>query len=158
MPVTAHQVQSIASGSVAIQAPGAATTVTPAPSTGPSQGLAEAEVAARRAKGMGNNFHPATSRSYLQILRQHAFSFINTVLFAIGIALVIMGRIDDAILTAGMVVLNVVVGVGQETRAKRKLDEIALLTRPKATVIREGKEKSVDPREIVLGDVIMVRP
>src|SRR5262245_36925140 len=103
-------------------------------------GLSHAEVAARRAAGQGNDFRPATSRTFLQILRQHTLSFINLVLFALGITLVVMGRIDDAILTAGMVLLNVVVGVGQETRAKFKLDQIALLNRPKATVIREGQE------------------
>src|SRR4051794_25893873 len=54
----------------------------------PKQGLSEAEAAARRARGQGNEFHPQTSRSYLQIVRQHAFSFINSILFAIGIALV----------------------------------------------------------------------
>src|SRR5918911_3033109 len=123
-----------------------------------AQGLSEAEAVARRARGLGNEFHPQTSRSYLQILRQHAFSFINTGLFAIRIALVVLGRIDDAILTAGMVLLNVIVGVGQEARAKHKLDEIALLTRPKANVIRDGRERAVDPSEIVLGDVLAVRP
>src|SRR5438477_380637 len=123
-----------------------------------ARGLSEAEVVARRARGLGNEFHPQTSRSYMQILRQHAFSFINTVLFAIGIALVLLGRIDDAILTAGMVLLNVIMGVGQEARAKRKLDQIALLTRPKANVIRDGRERAVDPSEIVLGDVLAVRP
>ncbi|HEY9300924.1 MAG TPA: HAD-IC family P-type ATPase, partial [Phormidium sp.] len=37
-------------------------------------------------------------------------------------------------------------------------DEIALLNRPKATVIREGKEQNIDPGEIVLGDILLVRP
>ncbi|NIO41614.1 MAG: HAD-IC family P-type ATPase, partial [Burkholderiales bacterium] len=32
------------------------------------------------------------------------------------------------------------------------------LTRPKATVIREGQERTIDPSEIVLGDVLRVRP
>src|SRR5690348_13680516 len=75
------------------------------PPGSPTQGLSDAEVVARRARGLGNDFHLQTSRSYLQIVRQHAFSFINTILFAIGVALVILGRIDDAILTAGMVLL-----------------------------------------------------
>ena len=122
------------------------------------RGLSESEVLARRAQGQGNEFRLTTSRSYFQILRAHALSFINTVLFAIGIALVVMGRVDDAVLTAGMVVLNVIVGMGQESRAKRQLDRIALLTRPKAAVIRDGQERTVDPRELVLGDVLVVRP
>jgi len=69
-----------------------------------------------------------------------------------------MGQIGDALVTAGLVLLNVIVGVSQEGRAKRKLEQIALLARPKATVVRSGQEKSIDPGEIVLGDVLVVRP
>jgi cation-transporting ATPase E len=121
------------------------------------QGLSEAEVVARRAGGQGNTAPLRTSRSYFQILRENAFTFINTVLFAIGIVLVIMDRPGDVFVTAGLVLLNVVVGVVQEGRAKHKLDHIALLTRPRATAIREGCERAVDPSEIVLGDVLVVR-
>ena len=122
------------------------------------QGLSLAEVQARRKAGQVNRVRLGTSRSYAQIVRENAFTFINTVLFAIGIVLVIMGSIDNALVTAGLVLLNVVVGVVQEGRAKRTLDRIALLTRPRATVIREGREETVDPAEIVLDDLLDLRP
>ena len=122
------------------------------------EGLSESEVIARRQRGQGNIAQFQAGRSYLQILRKNAFTFINTVLFAIGVVLVLMGQIGDAVVTAGLVVLNVLVGVFQEGRAKRKLEQIALLTRPKATVVREGHEKAVDPSEVVLGDVLAARP
>jgi cation-transporting ATPase E len=121
-------------------------------------GLSAAEVTTRRQRGQGNVVQFQTGRTYLQILRKNAFTFINTVLFSIGIVLVLMGQMGDAVVTAGLVLLNVIVGVYQEGRAKRKLDQIALLTRPKATVVRDGEEESVDPGEIVLGDVLVARP
>jgi len=46
----------------------------------------------------------------------------------------------------------------QEIRAKRVLDRIALLTRPKATVMRKEQESLVDPGEIVIDDILVVRP
>ena len=122
------------------------------------QGLSESEVVARRAQGQGNDVQLQTSRSYAEILRQNAFTFINSVLFSIGVVLIIMGRTGDAVVTAGLVLMNVAVGVVQEGRAKRILDHIALLTRPQATVVREGREHTVDPSEIVLGDVLVARP
>ena len=122
------------------------------------RGLSESEVIARRARGLGNAVRLQTSRSYLQILRQNAFTFINTVLFSIGLVLILMGRTGDAVVTAGLVLMNVVVGVVQEGRAKRTLDRIALLMRPQATVIREGQERTVDPAELVVGDVLVIRP
>ncbi|MEO8285172.1 MAG: HAD-IC family P-type ATPase [Chloroflexota bacterium] len=129
----------------------------PAAATTSTTGLTAAEVERRRKEGQGNAYHPATSRTYVQILRYHAFSFINTILFVLGITLVALGRIDDAILTAGMVVLNVIMGVSQEGRAKQRLDKIALLNRPRASVVRDGEVRSIDPAEIVLGDLLEVR-
>lgn len=121
-------------------------------------GLTQTEVEAHRARGEVNTAAAGTGRSYLEIVRQNVFTFINTILFAIGIGLVIMGRPDDAIVTAGVVLVNVVVGVVQESRAKAKLDKIALLNRPQATVIRDSAEKVIDPSQVVLGDVLSVGP
>src|SRR3954454_13678465 len=68
------------SSDAAIVAPAKAPKPSPAdspPPGSPTEGLSETEAAARRARGLGNEFHPQTSRSYLQIVKQHAFSFIN---------------------------------------------------------------------------------
>jgi len=46
----------------------------------------------------------------------------------------------------------------QEVRAKQKLDQIALLTRPVAMVIRDGQEQEVDPNEIVIDDLLRIGP
>jgi cation-transporting ATPase E len=126
--------------------------------TGPIQGLSAKEAQARRARGESNAVPLHTSRSYLQILRENVFTFINNVLYLLGLALVLLGQYTDALLSVGIVLLNVLVSVFQEVRAKRTLDHIALLTRPKATVIRDGQPQEVDPDEIVLGDVLLVRP
>ena len=72
-------------------------------------------------------------------------------------ALLSLGRINDAITTVGVMVLNLLVGTVQELYAKRKLDRIALLSRPTATVLREGRERVVTPGEIVLGDLVVAR-
>ena len=63
------------------------------------QGLSIDEVLKRRAEGLGNNVPLQTTRSYLQILRENVFTFINNVLFALGIALVLLGRASDAMVS-----------------------------------------------------------
>jgi cation-transporting ATPase E len=120
------------------------------------RGLTDQEVAARRKNGLGNDTASAPSRSYLHIIRKNVFTFVNLVLITIGVLLVTLGSPSDAITTAGLVIMNILLGVVQEIRAKRKLDEITLLTRPRVTVIRDGDERAVDMREIVLGDVVSV--
>src|SRR5690349_12885960 len=113
---------------------------------GAQTGLSAAEVAERRAAGQGNPPSAPTTRSYLQILRENVFTFVNNVLFALGIALVLVGRPLDALVSVGVVTLNTLVSVYQEVRAKRTLDRISLLTRPKAAVLRDGQLVDVQPR------------
>jgi cation-transporting ATPase E len=121
-------------------------------------GLTEAEALARRGPGRNRHAEFPVSRTYFEILRRNAFTFINSVLFGISLLLVLLGQVGDALVTAGLVFLNVAVGVFQEARAKRALDKIALLARPTAAVVRDGMEKNVDPGEVVPGDILSARP
>lgn len=122
------------------------------------QGLSENEAACLMSQGKGNNVEPKTSRSYKEILKENLFTFFNIVLFVLGVLLAVMGKPGEAFITTGVVFVNVMVAVIQEVQAKRKLDKIALLTRPKALVVRDGAEKEMDPSGIVLGDVLVVTP
>src|SRR5437763_16901970 len=98
-----------------------------------------------------------TSRSYAQIVRENIFNPLNTLLYVLGITLILLGKVSDALISVGAVVLNVTVSVIQEVRAKRTLDQISLLTRPKTNVIRADQEQSIDPGDIVVRDVLVVR-
>ncbi len=127
--------------------------------TSPSlTGLSHQDVANRRATGQGNDSPLKSSRTYWDIFRDNLFTFINWVYFFLSLVLLSLGRVSDVVVVASIVLLNVVINIVQEIRAKRKLDAIALLTRPKATVIREGQEQGVDLDEIVVGDLLVVRP
>jgi cation-transporting ATPase E len=128
------------------------------PTSDPLQGLSEREVVARRTSGQGNDIPIQTSRTYSDILRDNLFTFINWLYFFISLLLIALGRASDVIVLAFVVLLNVIINLIQEVRAKKKLDKIALLTRPHATVIRDGQERVIDPREIVVGDVLVVGP
>ncbi len=131
-------------------------TAAPPVATSPLSGLSEAEAKARRQRGEGNDIRLQTSRSYIDIIRYNVFNIINVILFVIGAVMIAIGRTSDAITSVGVIALNVVVGVYQEVRAKRQLDQIALLTRPKISIMRDGQEKEVDPAELVRGDIILV--
>ena len=122
----------------------------------PATGLTEAEATARRAAGRGNTAPPATGRTYAQIVRENVFTFINDVIFVLGMLLVVVGRPLDALVSLGVIGVNIAVSVVQEVRAKRTLDRIALLTRPMAALVRDGAERSVGPEELVVGDLVRV--
>lgn len=121
------------------------------------QGLTQDEVIQRRAAGQGNDIKLQSSRSYRQIVRENVFTFINAVFFGISLVFVLLGRFGDAILVVVVVFGGTLVSLYQEIWAKQKLDRIALLNRPKATVIRDGRELEIDPSEIVVGDIMPLR-
>ncbi len=120
-------------------------------------GLSEAEAIARHRRGDGNAYRPSTSRTYWEILRQNAYPGINGILVVVSVLLLAFGMVIEALLTAGPVLANIGIGVAGESRAKRKLDRIALLSRPLARVIRDSEERGVDPAEVVLGDLLVSR-
>src|SRR5262245_54988873 len=83
------------------------------------RGLSAGEVSARRERGEGNVVQAVSGRSYRRIIVENAFTVVNTILFGIAFFLIALGLYGDALMTAGLVLLNVIVGVAQEARAKR---------------------------------------
>jgi cation-transporting ATPase E len=126
--------------------------------TSPFHGLTKYEVDERRSQGLGNNVDFKTSRTIGQILRENLFTFFNMVLLVLGTTLVLLGSPVEGLITSGVLLVNVMIAAAQEVRAKHKLDHIALLTRPRATVIRQGLQQEVDPGEIVIDDLLCMEP
>ncbi|MBK7180815.1 MAG: HAD-IC family P-type ATPase [Chloroflexi bacterium] len=120
-------------------------------------GLSSNQVAERRRNGQSNDVKLSTSRTYSDIAKTNVFNPVNIVLYAIGFGMMLVGDVRSAITTVGLVVFNAVVGIIQEVRAKQQLDQIALLARVKVSVLRDGAEQRVDPSELVLGDVLVIR-
>src|SRR5215213_6887606 len=127
------------------------------PVTATMSGLSEAEASTRLASEGGNAVPDSSGHSWWDIVRRNLFTFINITLLVVGVILVAMGLYRDALLASGLAVINGLVGVIQETRAKRRLDQIALLNRSQATVVRDGLERPLEPDQIVRGDVMHIR-
>jgi cation-transporting ATPase E len=96
-------------------------------------------------------------RSYWHILSANLFSYFHLILFAVGIILIAFGRYNDAFITVITALLSTLIRTFQEVRAKRQLDQIALLVRPAATVVRGGAEQTVDAASLLKDDVIHLR-
>jgi len=120
-------------------------------------GLTDAEADARRARRLGNNAWIGTGRSYWDILRENAFTVVNILLVLIALVLIGLGLFGDAAVTGVLVIVNIVVGLVQEVRAKQSLDRLSVLTRPTATIVRDGVERTLDPTLAVLGDLMVIR-
>ncbi|OLL72208.1 Cation-transporting ATPase, E1-E2 family [Pseudonocardia sp. Ae168_Ps1] len=123
----------------------------------PEHGLTAGQVAAQRRAGLVNAPVSGGLRTYATILRTNVFSFYNSILFAIGAILLVLGRYNDALVSVGLGLINAVIGAVQEIRAKRKLDNLQLLDEAGVTVVRDGTEQRVAGTDVVAGDVLLVR-
>ena len=127
-----------------------------APPDSSIQGLTEREAQARHTRGEGNDTGGASSRSYWDIARANLFTFFNNILFVIGVALIALGRYNDALTSVGIGLVNALISTVQEIRAKHQLDQIALVNRAQVTAVRDGREQIIDPAAVVTGDIVKV--
>lgn len=127
-------------------------------SSTPPAGLTSAEVEARRAAGQGNESQANSGSTYGEIVRRNLLTFINVTLVGIGLVLIALGQPRDAVLTSSLAIITAIIGIVQEVRAKRRLDQIALLNRVGIAVRRDGEERQIEPEELVVGDLVLLRP
>jgi cation-transporting P-type ATPase E len=119
-------------------------------------GLTAAEVEARVARGQANAGGQRTSRTLAEILRANVFTRFNAILGALLVAILTFGQPQDGLFGI-VLVSNALIGIGQELRAKRTLDRLAVLHAPRAHVVRDGSEQDVAIEDIVLDDLVVLR-
>ncbi|WP_460364893.1 HAD-IC family P-type ATPase, partial [Actinocorallia lasiicapitis] len=122
---------------------------------GGQAGLTSAQVAERRATGRTNDVEHRSSRSVAEIVRANVFTRFNALIGVLCVLVLLFGAWQDA-LFGGIIVANTAIGIIQELRAKRTLDKLAVVGEQKVKVVRDGREESIEQREIVLDDLILL--
>lgn len=117
------------------------------------QGLSAADVAKRIERGQVNTGHQQTSRTLGDIIRANVLTRFNALLTVLLVVVLAVGSPADA-LFGFIIVLNSGIGVVQELRAKRTLDQLAIIHAPVARVVRGGMQQEIAVAEVVLDDVI----
>ncbi|MFI1240840.1 HAD-IC family P-type ATPase [Nocardia salmonicida] len=120
-------------------------------------GLTAAQVDERRRDGRTNDVPARASRSVREIVRANVFTRINAILGVLFLLVLSTGSIIDGMFGL-LIVANSAVGIIQEVRAKRTLDELAIVSQAKPTVRRDGLAQQVAPGEVVLDDLIELGP
>ncbi len=118
-------------------------------------GLTSEQVAERIAKGLVNHTKEKTSRSTCSILRTNICTLFNAINLVICVLILITGQWRNAFFMC-VVIINTVIGIFQEIRAKRKLDALKVLNDPHPSVLRDGKVVTIDSNEIVLDDIVFL--
>jgi cation-transporting ATPase E len=119
------------------------------------RGLSSSE-AAKRLRKLGSP-PDTSSRSVSSIVAGNVFTLFNAIIGVFFVLILSLGLIADAIFGV-IAIVNSYIGIRQELKAKRTLDELAVLVAPHANVIRDGTAVSLPAEEVVPGDLIAIEP
>ncbi len=120
-------------------------------------GLTAAE-ATRRLAEYGSNELQSTQRISPWAMLLEQFKNVLIIILLVATALsAFLGHGIEAIAIAVIVLFAVLLGFAQEYRAEKAIEALRRMTAPTATAVRDGKEIEVPARDLVPGDVIILR-
>jgi len=116
-------------------------------------GLTDEQVEQREKEGLANKPDAQAGKSVAMIFVTNIFTFFNMLFFGIAIVLIVIEEYTN-LLFLGTVLSNMIIGIIQETRAKKQIDQLSLMFVPSASVIRNGEQEDIPIDEVVLDDVL----
>lgn len=95
------------------------------------------------------------TKSRGQIIRENVFTLFNFLNFVIAALLFAVGAYSNMLFII-IIILNIVIGIAQEMKAKRLVDQLSLLNRPQVRVRRDDQEMLVELEEVVKDDLMVL--
>ena len=123
--------------------------------TGPA-GLDRDAAQARLERYGPNELAAGKKISAWSILLRQFTNLLIVILLAATVISFFLGESLDAYVILAIVLACVVLGFVQEYRAEKAAAALQKLAAPVATVVRDGKERSIPAREVVPGDVLVL--
>ncbi|QEO09753.1 cation-translocating P-type ATPase [Protaetiibacter larvae] len=80
----------------------------------------------------------------------------NIMLVVVSVASFLIAQLATGLLVAVLVVLNVVLGTGQDLKARASVDALAKLQVPRSRVLRDGRTDVIEASGIVPGDIVQL--
>ena len=123
----------------------------------PKQGLTEEQVQLRAACGWRNLDTTGHGKTEKDIILGHTLTFFNSVFVVLAAVLVFVGSSPRNMTFLIVAAINTVIGIVQEIRAKRAVDQLTLVAAQTVRVIRDGKKAEVRTDELVRDDIVEFR-
>lgn len=116
-------------------------------------GLTKEEVQKRVELGQVNISHDNISKSKKQIVLEHTLTYFNFLNIFLAIIILSTGRWMN-LTFMGVITINTVVGIYQELKVKKIIDQLTVVTVKKVKVLRDFNEMIIPVEELVLDDII----
>lgn len=123
-------------------------------------GLTNEQVLERIEKGQTNACPNKNVKTIKSIIFENVFTFFNVLCFLIAIALVVVDILYNQpwsnIFFMVIILINIVIGIVQEIRAKKTIEKLSLLTAPVVKVVRDRVEETIAMDEVVIDDIVLL--
>ena len=119
----------------------------------PMQGLTTAQAEQRIAEGLGAGQTGDTGKSEKEIILRHTLTFFNLVFIVLAVLLIVGKSTVMNMGFLGVVIVNTIIGIFQEIRAKRAVDKLSLVARRPVKIVRDGRVQDIAPENIVRDDI-----
>lgn len=117
-------------------------------------GLTAQQVQEHRMHGWTNQPVDPPSKTTKEIIQENVFTYFNLIFLVLAVLLCLVGSFRDLTFLP-VIVLNTLIGIIQETRAKKVLDNLTMLNAPHAMVIRDGKKSQINAENLVVDDIVI---
>ena len=121
------------------------------------EGLTTAEVDERIARGQTNDAPDPHSRSLSSIIRANTLTWFNFLIGSMWVVMWFVAPFQDT-LFGWVIVFNALIGIIQEWRASQALAKLSVIGEARPTVRRNGEDIEVRPPQVVLDDLVILRP
>ena len=120
-------------------------------------GLSEAQVEAKRAE---HGFNEMEGDGGVNPFKLMLKQFMNVMVLILVIAMAVSFAYKDWVeagVIAFIMLLNAGIGFMQEYRAEKTMESLRQMASPTAQVIRDGHQKTIATRELIPGDIIVLK-
>ncbi len=127
------------------------------------KGLSRAEVKKREIKYGKNVVSKEEKRSFLKKLSAQFSDFMVIILIIAACISFVTSFIShesdyiDTIIILGIVIINAIIGVMQESRAEKEIESLKKLATPLTKVLRDGKIIRIASQDVVPGDILILK-
>lgn len=119
-----------------------------------SYGLTAAQVSERTEAGWTNTPVDPPGKTVGRIIADNIFTYFNMIFVILAICVISVGSWQN-LMFMSVVIINTVIGIVQELKAKSTLDKLILLSEPNCTVIRSGREQTIAVSDAVRDDIVI---
>lgn len=125
---------------------------------GKHDGLSEQEATDRLQKYGPNALPEKIGKSALMRFIAHFNDVLIYILLAAAFLKGLMGHWIDTVVILGVAVINALIGFIQENSAEKSLKGIRGMLSSQAIVVRDGVKHTINAEDLVLGDIVLLRP